>query len=114
MDPRYLTGPAMIIVGLFFLFQACRLWFVHPINRVMRLGRYVTEEGLVAILNLRSLLLFYGLAGLEGGLYRCYYWFGNKEVDDPNVRFLGSAETMLMIICAYLSLTKGYHLWRTK
>lgn len=96
-DLRFLTGPAMMVMGGFFLFVALRLWRVHPVNRVFRLGPYVTQEGMVALLNLRLTLFSYGAFLAVYGTASVVYWYLRRDVSDPLVQFLGSLGTGLAI-----------------
>lgn len=113
-DPRFLTGPAFFGIGLFLFVISIRLWVVHPVNRVFRLGRFVTEDGMTALLNARVVFLAYGLLGLTSGMTRCIYWFGSRQVYDPAVMFLGSLETGLAIWSALLSASVAFRIWRLK
>ncbi len=111
MEPRLFTGPAFIVIGAFLLTIALRLWVVHPVNRVFRLGPYVTERGMVALLNGRTTFLCFGLLGIVSGLTRTIYWFVTPEVNAPGVRYLGSLETGLALWAAYLSVRTAVRLW---
>ncbi|WP_312487146.1 hypothetical protein [Sphingomonas sp.] len=59
-DPRLLVGPVMLALGVSFLTLSIRLWMVRPLNRVFRLGPYVTERGMKAVLNLRFTSFAFG------------------------------------------------------
>lgn len=45
------TAIAYYIIAGVLLWMAAQLWKEHPVNRVFRLGPYLTEEGLRALLN---------------------------------------------------------------
>lgn len=114
IDLRYATGPALIIVGAVLLTVAVRLWMVHPINRVFRIGPFVTERGMRAVLGLRTIFLAYGLLLVESGTFRCAYWYLYQDVDAPVVAFLGSLETGLAFWAAALSVRAAYRLWHVQ
>lgn len=103
-DLRFLTGPAMLLMGGFLIFVAVRLWRVHPVNRVFRLGPYVTEAGMVALLGLRFTILSYGLFLSAHGLASCVYWYVRRAVHDPLVQFLGSLSAGLGIWAAVITV----------
>ena len=91
LDPRVITGPTMLALGLMALFIAGRLWLVHPVNRVFRLGPFVTERGMRALLNMRQLFLALGAFLTTQGLASVVFWFfREREVNDPLVQFLGA------------------------
>ena len=110
-DPRFLAGPALIAMGGCHLFVAARLWFVHPLNRVFRLGPFVTEAGIRAVINMRMTLLSYGSSLTTYGLASCVFWFSDRGVFDPLVQFLGSLATGLLIWAAIMSLRFIARLW---
>ena len=114
LDPRYLTGPALIVVGTLLLYIANRLWMVHPINRVFRLGPFVTAEGMESLLRMRVTFLAFGLLLTESGVYRCAYWYFDQRVDAPWIMFLGALETGLSLWAACLALIGGFRIWRAR
>ena len=114
LDPRILTGPAFVLIGTLFLWISGRLWLVHPINRVFRVGPFVTEEGMAALLNMRPIFLSYGLLGVTSGIYRCTYWFVTQSVNAPVILFLGSLETGFAVWAAILSIMAAVRLWRAR
>lgn len=114
LDLRFLSGPAMLVLGVCFLILAARLWWVHPVNRVFRIGRYVTEEGIRAVVRLRvtfiafgSFLTFYGLASVV-------FWFTERGVFDPLVQFLGSLGAGLGVWAAGMALLDLWRLWKLR
>lgn len=112
LEPRILAGPAQVIVGLVLTGIAIRLWTVHPVNRVFRLGPYVTEAGMRALLRLRSTFAAIGLAFVSGGAARTHFWFSSRQVSDPVVAFFGSLEAGLAVWAAFLAIHKAVLLWR--
>ena len=112
MDPRILTGPALLAAGGLLLFISGRLWLVHPVNRVFRVGPFVTPKGLEALLGLRMILCAFGLLIAESGVYRIAYWLFERDVNARAVVLLGSLETGLALWVAYLSIVAGVRIWR--
>ncbi len=110
-EPRVLTGPAFIVIGAVLLWIFLRLWLVAPINRVFRLGPFITERGMIALLTGRPVFLAYGLLGIVSGVCRCTYWFFVRQVNAPIVLYLGSLETGLAIWAAYLSVHTALRVW---
>lgn len=51
---------AFYVIGGSLLWLATVMWREHPINRVFRLGPYVTEKGLRALLGLWPFLFLFG------------------------------------------------------
>ena len=113
-EPRYLTGPALIVVGLFFGWIFYRLWVVHPINRVFRLGPYVTEQGLEAVLKMRSMFLALSLLNLESGIYRTFYWYFEQNPLADTIRIMGAMETVFAVWFSVLCIRAGVKLWLTR
>ncbi len=111
-DPRFLTGPAMMLMGAVLLVFAVRMWRVHPVNRVLRLGPYVTEAGMIALLNMRMTLLSYATFLLVYGLASVVFWYARREVNDPLVQFLGSLGTGLGLWAAGNSLVAFWRVYR--
>jgi hypothetical protein len=111
-DPRFLAGPAMLVLGAGFCFLAMRLWLVRPLNRVFRLGPYVTEQGMRAVLNLRFTSFAFGAFLVVQGLSSVVFWWGEQEVYDPLVKLLGSLGAGMGLWAAGL-MTRGlYRLYR--
>lgn len=110
-DLRFLTGPAMLLMGGFLIFVAFRLWRVHPVNRVFRLGPYVTEAGMVALLNLRFAIMSYGLFLFAQGMASAVFWYVRRAVDDPLVQFMGSLSAGLGIWAAAITARLFLHLY---
>lgn len=115
IDPRILTGPALIVIGGFLVTIALRLYIVHPVNRVFRLGPFVTERGLVAVLRMRVIFLCYGMFFLTQGMTSTTYWFVvSQDVDNPFVVAFGSFGAAFAIGAAYFTLVAAWRLWRLK
>jgi len=113
-EPRYLTGPALMVVGFLLLYVSWQIWRVHPVNRVFILGPLVTEAGMIALLHQRLLFLAFGLLMTESGIYRCVYWYVDPRVNAPSVMFLGAMETVFSLWSAYLAVNAGFKLWRAR
>lgn len=113
-DWRILGGPAMMVLGCCFLFFTYRLWVIHPVNRVFRLGPFVTERGMRAVLNLRLTLLSFGSCLVVYGLSSVVYWFFRQRVDDPLVQFLGSLGAGLAIWAAGMGVFSVVRFLRIK
>ena len=114
MEPRVLTGPAFFVLGLVFSWIVLRIWLVHPINRVFRLGPYVTERGIAAVLTMRPIFLAYALLGLTNGTTRMVYWFAVRSPNAPIIKFLGSLEAGLSVWAAFLTVKATIRLWRAR
>lgn len=112
-DPRTLTGPSLVIIGALFLFIALRLWLVHPLNRVFRIGPFVTEEGLRAVLGMRATFFAFGCFFItQGGSGMTYWWIANRDETYPPVVLLGSAATCFSIWAGFLAVRAAWRLWR--
>lgn len=111
-DPRMLAGPSLVVLGALHLFIAYRLWRVHPLNRVFRLGPYVTERGIKAVIETRLLLAILGLFFVVFGLAGIVFWFARRDVNDPVVSFLGSLGAGLGLWAAALATYSVLRLWR--
>lgn len=114
MELRFFTGPAFLIVGALMLTIALRLWLVHPINRVFRIGPFVTERGMKAILRMRMVFASFGALTFESGVYRCSYWFFSQNVHASVVVFLGSLESGLAGWAAIIAIIAAVRVWRVK
>ena len=112
IDTRFLTGPALILIGALLLTIALRLTLVHPINRVFRVGPFVTERGMKALLNMRIVFYAFGLLLVESGVFRCAYWYVYQDIHHPAVVFLGSLEAGLAVWSAGLAIMAAARLWR--
>ena len=80
LDPRFISAAAFIIIGLCIIFFVARVWMTHPINRVFKVGPYVTEEGLRLMLSHLPTIFSLGLFSLAAGLAKGAYalrWRGN-------------------------------------
>lgn len=108
-DARILAGPALLALGAGFLFLSLRLWMVRPLNRVFRLGPYVTEAGMRAVLRLRFTSFAFGSFLAVQGLANVIFWFGERHVYNPLVQLLGSLGAGLGVWAASLM---GLGLWR--
>lgn len=113
-DPRMIAGPALIVLGLLMLFVTQKLWLSHPLDRARRLGPFVTEAGLRAVVELRLTLVAFGLFLSMQGVASVVYWYFRREVDDPLVTFLGSCAAGLGVWAASLAVARGFRLWRAK
>ncbi len=113
-DLRILTGPCLLIVGGFFLAMAWRLWRVHPINRAIRLGPYVTVEGMRAVLGLRMLLFSYGAFFTAMALANIAFWYVRTAVNDPLIQFLGSLAAGLGIWAAIYTVATALRWLRSQ
>lgn len=112
-DPRLLTGPSLIVIGAVFLFLGLRLWIVHPVNRVLRLGPFVTEEGLGVVIRLRVLLTNLGLFFLTNGAASVRFWFvADRKLDDPIVAVLGGMAGVFAVSAAIVTLHALWRWWR--
>lgn len=115
IDPRILTGPAQFVIGAFLVTIAMRLYMVHPVNRVFRLGPFVTERGLVAVLRMRVLFFTYGMFFLTQGVTSTVYWLvAGQNVHNPFVAAFGSFGAAFAIGAAYFTLLAAWRLWRLK
>ncbi|HEX8412458.1 MAG TPA: hypothetical protein VF637_01030 [Sphingomicrobium sp.] len=110
-DPRFLAGPAQLVVGLLLLGISYRLSWVHPVNRVFRLGPYVTPEGLEVLLRLRLTMFSFGCMLVSGAASRITYWFAARDVYNKWVVLFGSLEAGLAMWAASLAVVAGYRLW---
>lgn len=54
------SALAFYVIGAILLWLAVAMWKEHPINRVFRLGPYVTELGLRTLLGAWPLLFLFG------------------------------------------------------
>ncbi len=114
-EPRLLTGPSQIVIGVVFLLLGLRLWLVHPVNRVFRLGPFVTERGLKAVMGLRLLLSNLGLFFATQGAASVRYWFAaGRDVQDPTVVLLGSMSAVFAVTAATLLCVATWRLWRVR
>lgn len=105
----------MAVIGLSFLFLVYRLWWVHPINRVLKLGPFVTERGIRAVLGLRMTLLSFGVFLLAQGSASIVYWyFRARQADDPLVQFLGSLAAGLGVWAAVQAITQVVRVCRIR
>lgn len=102
----------MIVLGGLMLFLAIRMWLVHPLNRVFRLGPFVTPRGIEAVLRLRLTLLLLGAFLFVQGLTSAVFWWARRDVSDPVVQYLGSLGAGLGIWAAVLLTTAVLRLWR--
>ncbi|HEX8418564.1 MAG TPA: hypothetical protein VF638_00970 [Sphingomonas sp.] len=92
---------------------AYRLWAVHPLNRVFRLGPFITERGLKAVLGMRPLLLSLGLFLTTWGVAALLFWtVAGGDVDYPPLRFLGAFASVFGIWSSILSVKASVRLWR--
>ncbi|MBI0474209.1 hypothetical protein D9601_02365 [Sphingomonas sp. MA1305] len=113
-DARLLVGPAMLALGLGFVFLSVRLWAVRPLNRVFRLGPFVTEKGMVAILNLRFTSFAFGAFFVVQGLTAIIFWYGTQDIRNPLVQALGSLGAGLGLWAVFLMYRGLWRVWRTK
>jgi len=115
IDPRILTGPCLVIIGCLMLFVAGRLYLVHPLNRVFRLGPFVTERGIKAVLNMRVLFLAFGLFFVTHGASSVTFWLvASRDLHNPYVAALGSLSAGFAIWAAVLAVIAAVRLWRVK
>lgn len=112
-DLRIVTGPCLLIVGVVLIVLALRLWFVHPVNRVLRIGPYVTEAGLRAIMRLRPLLLGMGCYFVTAGFARLAFWAWRADLLDRSIALLfGTAEAAFALWTATLLGMGAWRLWK--
>lgn len=104
LDPRMLSGPALITLGGMFLFLGWRLWRVHPLNRVLSLGPFVTERGMRAVIGMRLSFVAFGLFLSVQGMVSVIFWFARRDVNDPTVAFLGALAAGLGLWAAGMAL----------
>jgi hypothetical protein len=115
MDPRILTGPALVIIGAFLVTISLRLIFVHPINRVFRIGPFVTEEGLRAVLRSRALLFSYGMFFLTQGVASAIFWLGSsQDLHNLYVVAFGSFGAVFAVAAACFTLAAAVRMWGRK
>lgn len=113
IEPRIIIGPCLIVIGAFMLGVAYRLWAVHPLNRVFRLGPFVTERGLQAILGMRPLFLSLGLFLTTWGASALVFWtIAGGDVYFPAVRFLGAFASVFGVWSSVLIVVSAVRLWR--
>jgi hypothetical protein len=115
LDPRFLTGPALVIIGAFILTLWLRLLMVHPVNRVFQLGPFVTELGLVAVLRMRSILFMYGMFFATQGVSSIIFWLiADHDLHNPFVVAFGSFGAVFALGSAYFTLATAARLWWPK
>ncbi|WP_203309753.1 hypothetical protein [Sphingomonas beigongshangi] len=113
-DARLLVGPAMLALGLGFLVLSIRLWAVRPLNRVFRLGPFVTERGMKAVLNLRFTSFAFGAFFVVQGLTAITFWFGSQDIQNPLVQALGSLGAGLGVWAVVLMYRGLWRVWKHK
>lgn len=114
-EARVLTGPAMLVIGSLFLWVAYRLWAVSPINRVFRLGPYVTEEGIKAVVRLRLYFLALGLFLTMQGMSNITFWFiAGRNIQSFAVQFQGSLAAGFAVFAAVKTVVVMLRLWRAR
>lgn len=111
LEPRFLIGPAECVIGVLMVVIAYRLWAVHPLDKVLRLGPYMTPEGLKILLAIRIEFFAFGSVLVVGGFTRFLYWFGHRNVNDPFVLLFGSMEALLSLWAAALAINMAVRLW---
>ena len=112
-DPRILMGPCLIVIGLFLAWITLRLFMVRPVNRVLRLGPFVTERGLIAVLRMRVLFGSYALFFLTQGTANILFWFiSSRDLNNPFVVAFGSLGSVFAIGAAYFTLRAAVRLWK--
>ena len=115
MDLRIVTGPAMLVIGGLILLLAYRLWWLHPINRVFRIGPFVTERGLRALLDMRQVFLAIGAFLTAQGAASVVFWaFAGGDVQHGATRFLGSLSAGCGVWAAIAVGVTAYRIWRIK
>lgn len=113
-DARLLVGPAMLVIGAALIAISMRLWLVRPVNRVWKLGPFVTEAGLKAVLNLRFTFFAMGAFLSVQGLTAITFWFGYQDIRNPLVALLGTLAAGLSFWAVYLTIAGLWRLWRSK
>lgn len=114
-DPRYLTGPTSIVLGGVLVWIAARLWLVRPVNRVFRIGPFVTERGLRALLAMRPLFLIWGMFLSTQGTASVLYWFvTGEQAGHPMVALFGSLAAGFAVCSLALVVAGLWRLWRVK
>lgn len=105
----------MLMIGVAFIAISLRLWLVHPVNRVFRIGPFVTERGMRAVLNLR--LLFFGLGAFlstQGAAGVVFWFFRDRRVDDPLVQFLGALGAGLGLWAGAMIASALIRVWQAR
>lgn len=114
-DPRFVTGISTITIGLFIIAIPLRLWFIHPINRVFKLGPFITEAGFRAVLENRPTFFAIGLYLLLNGASRVFYGLQSVGyVSDNFVNVVGGAEALLSIWAGVLTVIGAHRIWIRK
>lgn len=115
IEPRVVIGPMLVLLGCLFLGIAARLWLVHPLNRVFRLGPFVTERGLRAVLSMRPLFLSLGLFLTTWGAANVIFWTqADGDLYYWPVPFLGALASVFGAWACALSIIAAVRLWRVK
>lgn len=111
-DPRFISGAATILIGMFVCAIPLRLWFLHPVRRVLRIGPYITDQGLRALLHSRWLMLGIGLVLLLNGVSRIVFalrWQGLVESDVAIM--VGDLEAGLSLWAVWMTLRGAHRIW---
>lgn len=113
---RALTGPWMLVVGTMFLFLWRRLGAqIHPVDRAARLGPFVTELGLRAVLDMRQTFLAFGLFLATQGLSSVTFWsVAGKDYRNGFVAALGSLASAFALWSAFLAAATMVRVWRNR
>lgn len=101
LGARFLTDACLLLLGVWMIWVALRLWATHPVNRVFGLGPYVTEEGLRLLLQHWLMVFALGLTLLAQALSRfCFKLHQLGHIDILLVEAIGLVEA-------------GFTLWST-
>lgn len=103
------TAFAYYIIGAALLGMAATVWWTHPVNRVFLIGRYLTPEGMKAVLMSQPLVALFGAFIFSCALDHHVEYFmqhGHPELA-PALHFFSTVEAVISWATALIIVYLG-------
>ena len=96
--PHFWTAIAYYIIGIPLIVLALKVWWMHPINRAIYFGDYVTERGLARLLRNWPFTFLFGAFILSCGIeHHLDYLASRGRVNPEFVRFVANIEAIISL-----------------
>lgn len=118
MTPAHLiTALAYYVIGAVLLVTAFRVWWTHPINRVFSMGKYLTPDGVRAVLQNWWLVMLFAAFILACAFEHNAEWlmmhgYWPDIIRSELIDMLGETESIISVATAACVLWLRVKSWR--